>query len=243
MPGGDGQACPVRDAPGDDLDGVRLARSPEALLAAVRTAGGGERLPGVIPPGLGALADGLTLHLRDLCQHRDDQPTCARADQAESTDDNLDAPVVERPHRRVDVDGIAAQPIDGGDMQPVALADVSEHCSEAGSIPGQHRAADALIEEFLVEGLDRRSEQRATLRLDRLTAGRHTVIGNLTHSFSSWGESYPSTSEPSSIAFLLSFKPALTPAETLARKLELSHGGGPGKRKIRMVATRERPDR
>lgn len=197
----------------------------------MRPAGGGEQLPGVGSPGLGALVDGLTLHLRDLCQHCDDQPTCARADRAESTDDDLDAPVVERPHGCMNVHGIAAQPIDGGDMQPVALAEVSEHRAEGGSIPGQHRAADTLIEEFLVEGLDHRSEQRTALRLNRLTAGRHTIIGNLTHSFSSWGESYPSTSEPSSIALLLSSEPALTPAETLARKLELSHGRWTGETK------------
>ncbi|MDQ1232274.1 hypothetical protein QE379_003700 [Sphingomonas sp. SORGH_AS 879] len=191
----------------------------------MRQTGGGERLPSEITPGLGALADGLALHLRDLRQHREDQETDTRRDRTERGHHDFNLLVHERPHRRLDVQRIAAEPIDSGDVQPVALADVFEQRGEAGPVLGQHRAADVLIEELLVEGLDDRSEQRATLRLDRLTAGRHTVIGNLTHSFSSWGESYPSTSEPSSIAFLLSSGPALTPAETLARKLELSHGG------------------
>lgn len=197
----------------------------------MRPAGGGEQLPGVGSPGLAALADGLALHLGDLRQHREDQKTDTRRDRTERGHHHFDLLGHEGPHRRLNVQCIAAEPIDGGDMQPVALADVFEQRGEAGSVAGQHRAADALIDELLTEGLDHRSEQRTALRLNRLTAGRHTVIGNLTHSFSSWGESYPSTSEPSSIAFLLSSGPALTPAETLARKLELSHGRWTGETK------------
>lgn len=153
----------------------------------MRSAVGGEQLPGVGSPSLAALADGLALHLGDLRQHGEDQKTDTRRDRTERGHHDFDLLGHQRPHRRLDVQSIAAQPINGGDVQPVALADVFEQRGKAGSVAGQHRAADALINELLGEGLRRLPEQRTALRLNRLTAGRHAIIGNLTHSFSSWG--------------------------------------------------------
>jgi len=72
-------------------------------------------------------------------------------------------------------------------MERVAAAHISEQRGKAGPLVRKGRAADALVDELPVEGPLRQTAQRAALSIDRLAAGRHTVISNLTHSISSWG--------------------------------------------------------
>jgi len=183
MAGGGGQARRVGQTPGDDAGGVRLERPPQAGLAPVRTTGGSERLFRDVQSGPGTGADGLALHFRDLRQHREDQEPRARRDRTEPAYHDLDALVHERADRRLDIQGITAQPVDGGHVQPVALTGIFEHRREARPASGQDRAADALIFELLVEGTAHRPSQCAALRRDRLASGRHAVVGNITHSF------------------------------------------------------------
>ncbi len=221
MAGGGGQARRVGHAPGGDAGGIRLERPPQTGLAPVRTTGGSERLFRDVQPGPGTGADGLALHFRDLRQHREDQEPRARRDRTEPAHHDLDALVHERADRHLDIQRITAQPVDGGHVQPVALTDIFEHRREARPASGQDRAADALVFELLVEGTAHRPGQCAALRRDRLASGRHAIVGNITHSFSSWGERYPSTSKPSSIAFFLPSAPKTRLFEVLAQKLQV----------------------
>lgn len=114
------------DAPGMDLGGIALGRAPKAGLAAMRQAGRGKRCLRHRQAGASAFGDRGAFHLRDLRQHRDDQGADAWRDPAEATDLDDDPLLQQQTHRGLDIQCVAAQPVDGEHVQRIAAAHISE---------------------------------------------------------------------------------------------------------------------
>ena len=114
----------VLSAPARDLDRVSGLRPAQARLAVVRLTCSGQSGPRRGPAIIAAFNDPTTLHVSNLGEDGDDDFTDTATDRAQTVDVNGDAHVDQSANGRLNIECVAAKPIDRRDVEGVTFANV-----------------------------------------------------------------------------------------------------------------------
>lgn len=130
----------------------------------MRFARGRQRRLGRRQPGASALGDPAPFHLGNLSQHGKDQFAHPATDPSKAVNLDKDAPIHKRADRRLDIERIASEAIDGVNANDVTFSNNVQKLRKAWPLSGRYAAADAFILEFTLK----RSAKGMALRLDAL---------------------------------------------------------------------------
>lgn len=151
----------------DFFRGARL-RTAKGWLSSMRLAGGDERCTSGGAATVTSFFDPQSLHIGDLREDGEYEFPCSTPDLAKPAHFHDDVLVEQPAYGGLDVERIAAQPVNGVHADDIAAADVPEQFGESGSICCEHCARDTLVLEFTLEV----PAEGGALGFDRLISGR-----------------------------------------------------------------------